>query len=255
MHYVKSGRGHPFLFVHGYTDSSKLWMNQVEFFSREYMTVAIDLVGHGKSDARQNNYSVPALSEDVYRFLQKMKIQRTVLLGHSMGGMIAQQFCVDHPEAVQGLILCSTGASGRAFKEAGGFNCLATLKEVTELGFQRSVENSASYIFGNGTSSEIMNFVLSEELKTNVNAALGCLKGMWAWNVRDQLSRIRAPTLIVVGEEDRATPLACSENLKNSIVGSEMKIISNCGHMMSVERPRELNLEVQQFLESYMSAS
>lgn len=253
MNYVRSGAGHPLLFVHGYTDSSEFWKPQVDFFARNYDAFAVDLVGHGKSDSRKDGYSIPNLCDDIYRFLRKMNIARTILLGHSMGGMIVQQFCVAHPDAVQALILCSTAASGRALKDAGGFDCIATLEEINKDGFERSVKNSVSYLFASTTSTEILNFTLSEELKTDVDAAVGCLKGMWGWNIQDQLSQIRVPTMIVVGEEDRATPPACSLSLKNSIVSSRIRTISNCGHMISVEKPQELNLIVKEFLDSPIS--
>jgi pimeloyl-ACP methyl ester carboxylesterase len=253
INYILSGSGPAILFVHGYTDSSKFWAPQVEFFSRRHTAIAVDLRGHGQSDAPAGDYSIPDFSADIFSFLQKLNIKRTWVLGHSMGGMIAQQFYTEYPEYVEGLILCSTASSGRAMKDAGGFDCLDAIEEIKQDGFEASARNAARYLFARTASAEVINFAISEELKTSREAALGAPRGMWDWSVEGKLSTISIPTLIIVGDQDQATPLSCSEALNRAIVKSQLRIIENCGHMIPVEKPHELSVVVRDFLSTHVA--
>lgn len=124
------------------------------------------------------------------------------------------------------------------------------MEQLNRFGLESFIKSGAEALFAKDTSSDIVDSVVSQELRTSLNAALGCLKGMWKCNLHDKLHKIKVPTLILVGDRDRATPLQCSETLKKAISDSKLRVIGDCGHMMPVEKPNELNKSLQSFLQT-----
>ena len=88
----------PFLFVHGWTCNHNFFAPQIEYFSRFHRVIAVDLCGHGASDAPQRQYTVPEFADDLAWLCGELGVERAVLVGHSMGGVIALQLAATHPE-------------------------------------------------------------------------------------------------------------------------------------------------------------
>jgi pimeloyl-ACP methyl ester carboxylesterase len=251
LSYTSYGEGKSMLFIHGYTDCSKFWASQLQLFSRNYRTTALDLRGHGNSDMGEKDFTLETLSRDTFSFLQRINAGSTIVIGHSMGGMVAQQLCISHPRSVRALVLCSTASSGEEMRDAGGFDCVAAEEEIKRDGFEKFVRNSARFLFARGTDQKIVDYAISEELKTNVDAAMSSLRAMWEWDARDSISRIAVPTLIVVGDQDQATPITCSRSLNKKILGSRLQILPECGHMVALEKPEELGEAIRAFLHEH----
>ena len=93
---ITSGEEPPLLFLHGWACNRTFWSNQIEFFKRNRRTIAVDFRGHGESQVTAEGNTVQQLADDVYALIHSLGLQKVVLVGHSMGGMVAQQFCVDH---------------------------------------------------------------------------------------------------------------------------------------------------------------
>jgi len=121
LYYEETGEGETIVFLHGYTGSSQDWANQISSVSKKYRAVAMDSRGHGRSEAptEEEDYSVKIFSEDVYALLLKLGIEKCCLVGHSMGGFMALQFVLDHPEIIKALVLVDT--SSGEFEVAPGY--------------------------------------------------------------------------------------------------------------------------------------
>jgi len=87
-----------------------MWNSQIDYFSKKHRVIAYDQRGHGKSDKPKKDYSIKTLSDDLYNFTQKLNVGKFTLVGHSMGGMTAMMFALDHPEQISKLVLVSTSA-------------------------------------------------------------------------------------------------------------------------------------------------
>src|ERR1700704_625643 len=108
-----SGQGFPLVFVHGFTTTSEFWKEQAEEFSKSYRVIRINLPGHGASPSpASRSYRIEDFVEDVARVFQHLSIDRAVLIGLSMGGIIAQKIAVKYPHLVEALVLVDTTSHG-----------------------------------------------------------------------------------------------------------------------------------------------
>ena len=122
LNYEASGQGKAVVCVHGYTGSSQDWVEQISALSPNYRIVALDLRGHGRSEApsKAEQYSVPIFANDVLALLKALNIKKCCLIGHSLGGFIALQFALEHSEMLSALVLVGTG-SGEGIVRPPGF--------------------------------------------------------------------------------------------------------------------------------------
>jgi len=114
LNYEDTGKGKPVVFLHGYVGDTEDWVNQVKLLSHKYRCLTIDQRGRGKAEApkRPEDYNFNLFIDDIYQWLKQIKVEKFVLNGHSMGGMISQRFVLAHPEMVTGLILAATSSGG-----------------------------------------------------------------------------------------------------------------------------------------------
>jgi pimeloyl-ACP methyl ester carboxylesterase len=254
IHYRERGQGFPIVLVHGYTGNLRNWVFQIPVLTQTYRTVSLDLRGHGLTDRlpQPEDYSLERMAEDVYGLLQTLGIGECYLCGHSMGGMVAQEFILAHPEMVRALILVDTSAQQPASTDiAGGVRLVQIARsQGMEAVFEEMLR--ASPLFG--PLAEAANSVYIEKwreqfLLTSLEGYVYCAQAIHGRRpLLDQLYRIEVPTLIVCGALDEPF-LEPSRQMHERIAGSELAIIPDCGHIPVIERPREFNRIVASFLE------
>src|SRR3972149_6587397 len=112
IHYRERGEGYPVFLIHGYTGNLRNWALQVPVLSREFRMVSMDHRGHGHSDkpTGPEDYSLELMTEDAYGLLEHLGIRECYVVGHSMGGVVAQLLALNHPEPVRALVLVDTAA-------------------------------------------------------------------------------------------------------------------------------------------------
>lgn len=253
INYQEGGTGFPLVLLHGLSDSSALWAPLMPEFSRHYRTIAMDLRGHGYSDKPDMPYSIRLFSEDLLGFLQELEIPQAHLLGLSMGGAMAQQFALDHPERVCSLILLST------------FSYCDPDVQNTLRGIRERVVNGGLPAF----FDEAINLVVTPEfVSTNANAIaemkkecvrinspaaiVHAIDACMDFDVKDRISQLSHPTLIISGREDAFCPIYLAERIHRSIKSSEWKIMEGVGHNLLIpEKIRELTQIVLGFLERH----
>ena len=254
LHYEEAGEGAAILFLHGYTGSTKDWAYQVALLSSRYRVIALDHRGHGMSSGphEEEEYSIPISSNDVYELLRLLGVDRCCLVGHSMGGFIALQFALDHPDMVKALVLVDT--SSGTFEVAPGYpemrakmDALAR-EEGTEAAFEYEAAHNPIRIERFRRHPEWREVARRKALGTSVDAYIYVARSFGKWRpVTNRLGEIRIPTLIFRGEED--TPfVGATETLKESIAGSELAIIPGTGHSPHEEKPGIFNEMLDAFL-------
>jgi 3-oxoadipate enol-lactonase len=249
VNYLEEGTGFPLVLVHGLNGDLTGWALVVPEFAKHYRTLALDVRGHGGTSKPDQSYSVKGFSEDLLEFLRKKQIPKVHLLGLSMGGAIAQQFTLDHPEMVRSLVLVSTFShvddhARRAFEglkgdlAQGGYP--AFFDGVLKLAF------TPEYIAANpGPIAELK----KKRIQVNSPVAIGrATDACMAFDLKDQISRITLPTLVVSGREDVFTPIHLAEQIHRSIRGSEWKILEGVGHALYIEEAPALSQTVLEFL-------
>ena len=218
VNYQEAGHGPPLILIHGLNGDLTGWALVVPEFSKHYRTVALDVRGHGGTSKPDQPYSIKGFAEDFHEFMKRLKIPRAHILGLSMGGAIAQQFALAHPEMIQSLVLVSTFGyideqAQRAFTrlsrslKEGGYP--AFFDEVVKLAF------TPQHIAANpGPLAELK----SKRVAINSPVAIGrATEACLTFNLKDEIAGISVPTLVVSGRNDVFTPVHLAEQIHRSI--------------------------------------
>ncbi len=248
IHYDDHGQGFPLVFLHGFSTNAWLWVYQVPIFARQYRCVVIEARGHGRSDRPLQGYSIPEMAADDAAVLAALGVDRAILVGNSMGGMRALQMSLDYPPLVAGNVIISSATNLTQFLDAT--QLIASLKADYEAVAADLVHRS----FAEKTRRERPE--VCEMIKQNFfgfprRVALACLEdphGVWRWNITDRLKEVTQPTLILVGEEDEATPVAANRCLAERIPGAELRVLKEVSHCYQLEKPLEFNQVLEEFV-------
>lgn len=251
IHYREAGEGFPVLLVHGYTGNSRNWALTVPELTRRFRTISLDLRGHGLSDkpTRREDYTIQAMADDVYGLIQSLGIGECFLVGHSMGGIVAQHFVLEHPERVRALALVDTAAerpNGMRMEQRRRLMAIAREKGMEAVFEEQLRSNPAAERIQ--SDPRFLENYKQQFLMTSLEAYLYCAEEMNSREpILDRLSAIQVPTLIICGEHD--TPfLRPSRNLHERIRGSQLVIIDGAGHTPQIEKAAEFNHALMEFL-------
>ncbi len=251
INYRESGEGFPLLLIHGFTGNLRIWALQVPVLTRDFRMVSIDQRGHGHSEkpTRPEDYSLELMAEDAYGLLQHLGIDGCYLIGHSMGGMVAQLLTLAHPESVRALVLVDTAAEATSSMRTQD---RARLVEIArdrgmEAVFEEQlrINPAADQLRAQAALLELWR---QQFLLTSREAYIHCARAVAKRKpLLDKLHTIEAPTLIICGENDEPM-LAASRQMHERIPGSELVIIPGAGHTPQIERAPEFNRVLSEFL-------
>jgi len=227
------------VFVHGAGGNSLLWRRTLQGLSGKAKAVAVDLPGHPSGDITCK--TVEDYAEALHAFIQESRLDRPAVCGHSMGGATVLTLALTHPEDIGGLMLVSTGAKLGVAPEI-----LEGLKSQP----MRAIENVITpWSFDSidlGLGREARAALSVSNPPVFLNDYLACQ----GFDVRADLQRIAARTLVVCGDKDRMTPPKWSHYLKANILDSEIYLVKDSGHMLPLERPEALAQVLQSFLKT-----
>lgn len=248
--YTDQGKGTPLVFIHAFPVSKAMWQPQVEALIEHYRVITIDLRGHGESDAVLWNYTLDDYAGDVIGLLDHLKIDHAAFVGLSMGGYTLFSLYRHYPDRVKAMILADTRA--QADTEEGKAGRRAMAQTALKDGASAVAELMIPKLLGSSTIQqrpEIVDRIRRMILKTSPAGIIVDLMAMAARpDSTELLSRIACPTLVIVGEQDAATPVAESRYLADRISGSALVIIPEAGHLSNVERPEQFNQALVTFL-------
>ena len=256
LYYEAAGSGSPLVLVHGYACGVRSWDPQVRAFSRSRRVITYDVRGHGITEAPEDPaaYSQDISVQDLRDLLTHLKIRRAVIGGLSMGGNIALNFALAHPEMTSRLIVADTGAGSdqsgdwtagsRAYAEAldaRGMEAFADLACASPL-FARYVNSSPT------AERFIRSCLMTHRARGLAHTAREVLiKRPSIYALEPRLRRLRVPTLLIVGEHDEAC-LKTHRFMADCIKGSTHVMIRNVGHLSNLEAPAAFNAAVKRFL-------
>lgn len=266
LHVVERGSGTPLVLLHGVTLSAVVWHYQLIDLADRFRVIAVDHRGHGLSLAGEGGYGAGRLAADLAGALDALDLTGAIIVGHSMGGMVTQRFAVDFPEVlskrVRGLVLLSTTAHTGA-RVPGWERIIRATAPVTQRALKLGSKVSASLF-----SPTDLGFALTRigfgknpspthvDLNRLVVAAHSSLvlaelwAGLTEFDIREDLSYVDLPVLVIGGTHDNLTPLFHLKEIARSIPGAELKVIDGGGHMLMLERRHELADLIAEFTES-----
>tara|TARA_B100000787_G_scaffold138767_1_gene107661 strand:- start:98 stop:856 length:759 start_codon:yes stop_codon:yes gene_type:complete len=241
-----TGNGIPLVLVHGFLGSSDMWKPQIKFFKNNFRVIAPALPGFGNSSTINSCISIECMAKAILNLLEKKKIKRFNLLGHSMGGMIVQEIAKIAGDKILKLICYGTGPRGNI---PGRFETIdQSRKKLKSIGLKNTAYRIAKTWFIEEEKAKY--FYLCEEAgkQTSLDAADNGLIAMKNWNGVKNLQNIKNETLIVWGDQDKAYNFNQVETLNDNIPNSNLKIIEGCSHNVHLEKPDEFNRVVGEFL-------
>lgn len=230
----------PVILIHGAGGTHLYWPPQIRRLSG-CRVFALDLPGHGKSAVDRGYQSIPEYAENILDWLEAVGLQRAIFIGHSMGGAIALNLGLDHPERVLGLGLLGTGAQLPVNR--------ALLDEASNLAtYMRSVELVLKWSFGPQANENLLSLARRRMLQTRQSVFYGDLLACDAFDVKERIGEISSPTLIICGEQDKMTPVRASQYLASQIPATRLELVVNAGHMVMLERPEVVAKLLADFL-------
>lgn len=235
------GDGVPLVFVHGWTANRHRWDHQVAHFAEQRRVIRLDLRGHGDSSGAGVR-TIAELAKDVLALLDHLKVERFVLIGHSMGGMISQTIALSYPERVERMVLVDsisrmTYSRGRGLLM--GVSTLVPFKLFVAANIQRA--------FAPGYPREKIREYVRSSADTPREVVMTLYGAMRAFDVLDRVGEIRTPTLLIHGYHDIQLPVKQMLRMAMAYPDAVVRII-DAGHELPVEKPAELTSAVDWFV-------
>lgn len=251
--YTDEGQGTPLVFLHAFPLSSVMWQPQVQVLKTSNRVITLDLRGHGESDALLWNFTLDNYAKDVIGLLDHLNIVQAVFIGLSMGGYTLLSLYRNFPDRVKAMVLADTRAQGDSQEGKTGRQAMAQL--AYQEGASAIADVMLPKLLAPSTVQErpdIVDQVRHMILQTSTEGIITDLMAMAARpDSTDCLSQITCPTLVIVGEDDVATPIAESRYITERIAGSTLIAIPGAGHLSNFEQPAAFNQSLQNFLTTH----
>jgi len=248
--YRDTGSGLPVLFIHAFPLNQTMWDQQLLALQSECRVITLDLRGFGQSDAPPGLSLMDQMAADVRGVMSGLNIERAVLVGLSMGGYVSLSFYRDYPESVLALVLADTRASADT-QEARERRLKSAAKAEAE-GSKAIADEMIPLLLGSTTLSSRPRIVERVRAMIETNSPIGIAGAQRGMAERrdstSMLASMDLPVLIVAGSEDKLTPVAEAEGLRNNIPGARLRVIESAGHLSNIENPDEFNKALGEFL-------
>lgn len=247
LYYETTGVGPPILFIHGLGSSSRDWEYQKPFFSNQYQMITFDLRGHGRSAKPPGPYSMRLFAQDAAGLIQSLNVAPVHVVGISLGGMIAFQMAVDHPELVRSVVIANSGSEVVVRTMKDRWQVFFRFAIIRLLGMRRMGEVLSKRLFPKQEHARIRQLFVERWAENDPRAYADTLRAIVGWSVTDRLHQIRSPALILTADADY-TPVSAKEAFIPKIAGAKLVVIPNSHHATPVECPEAFNAAVVEFI-------
>jgi pimeloyl-ACP methyl ester carboxylesterase len=248
--YLEQGTGPPLIFLHGIGVTAVGWRYQLDEFSADYQTIALDLPGYGGSEPLPQ-VTFPNLARWLHEFLTAQQLEQPILVGNSYGGMIVQEYQALYPGQTRAAVL--TGTSPAFGRKEGDWQQKFIRARLAPLDEGKTLADLAPQIVRGLVGSEAIaeGIALAQESMATVSnetfrAAVRCLV---EFDRRENLGQIDIPCLLLVGAEDTNAPPAVMEKMAAKIAGASFRCLPRLGHLAHLEDPARFNAELRTFLD------
>lgn len=249
-HIRKTGGPRAIVLLHGIGAGAEMFAPQIDALGREHDAIGWNLPGYGGTELLAP-MTFPGLSVALLAFLDGLGLEKVDLLGHSIGGMLAQDFVARHPERVRTLVLSATtaafGSRDGEFQKRFVAERLAPLdagRTVPELAREFVPDLVGSAASPNAVPAAVA--AMSEVPEATYREAIRCLA---TFDARETLGQIAVPTLLVAGEEDRNAPAPTMRRMAEKIAGARLVELAGIGHLAPLECADAYTAEIRAFLQ------
>lgn len=252
LYYEIHGDGDPLVLIAGYACRTDHWTANIEELARKYRVVIFDNRCVGQSDSPDLPCSIGLMARDACLLLDYLEIPSAHILGHSMGGCIAQHIAVNNPRYVKKLILSNALIKMNAVSALAQSSLLHLREDGTPM--KRLIEAVLPWIFSNAYLSApnvvetITELMLKNPYPQTLIGIKRQLEALLAFDSSGWFAKIHSPTLVIGGEEDILCPRD-SEHLSQGIPGARFVNMPAAAHVPMIEKPAEFNRIVLDFIQ------
>lgn len=236
LYYEELGQGTPVVFLHGFPFDHEIWQSVVPLVAKEARVILPDLRGHGRSPVPDGVYTMRQMAEDVVQLLDRLEIEKAVLVGHSMGGYVSLAFAHAYPGRLLGLGLVATqSAADNPEKRQSRLKLASSIK-------RRGMKPVVSDMLPKLTSrQDLLPPLMEVMLRTSPVGAAGALKGMAERpDMTGLLAEIQAPALVLTGLDDQLLPLENVKMMAQMLPKGWLVEVPETGHMLMMEAPEKV---------------
>lgn len=246
-YYEIHGQGQPLLLIHGLGSSCRDWELQVPDFKEHFKVITLDLRGHGRSDKPSAPYRMDDFAGDAAGVLQALAPGPAHVVGISLGGMVAFQLVLDHPELVDRLVIVNSVPAlvPRGLGDWLGY--WQRLLIINLVGMEKMGRVLAERFFTNPDQEALRDIFIQRWAENQKSSYSASLRAAYGWSVRERLGEIEAPTLIL-GAEGDYFPTAEKAAYTGEIPNAELVVVVDSKHALPAEKPGEFNRLVIDFL-------
>jgi pimeloyl-ACP methyl ester carboxylesterase len=248
LYYERAGSGEPeLLFVHGWCCDHTAFRPQFDHFARTQAVTALDLRGCGRSDCPEGGYAIPDFADDVARFCAEVGIAKPVVLGHSLGGMIAVDLAARYPSVARALVLVDPGPIDQLPANAEAF---AEFAERLEGPNGEDVRRAFVEDMG-ARDEELARWIAELMCRVPLPIAAASIRGINPWNGTEAFRLCTVPTLLMRPDLDQAPDALRLRAIKPDL---EVGITVGAGHFHQLEVPEQVNAMIERFLQRILPA-
>ncbi len=235
------------LLLHGLGSSIRDWEYQLPALEPHFKILMVDLRGHGQTDKPNMPYSIALFCEDVVSLLRHLQCEPVHVVGHSMGGMVAFQLTLDHPELVKTLTIINSAPQVAFPSIRSRLNFSLRALSVKWFGMKKLSVNLAKIVFPKPEQASFREIFIERWCENDPQAYLNSLKAFHDWNVMIRLPSLHCPVLIISGDRDY-TPVAYKEFYVKLINNAELVVIADSGHLTLIDQAQKCNQAIIHFL-------
>jgi pimeloyl-ACP methyl ester carboxylesterase len=255
LHYEERGSGPPVVFSHGLLWSGAMFDAQVEALSSRFRCIAYDHRGQGRSATSPTRYDMDRLTDDAARLIEVLEAAPCHFVGLSMGGFVGMRLAARRPELLRSLTLVETAADGEPWLNVPKYRALMMVSRA--FGFKPVVGAVMRIMFGSSFLGDPARAAMRDKMRnellaldvTRLDAALDAV--IRRRPIFDELPRIKTPTQVLHGDEDRAIVMPRAVATARAIAGARLVVIPHAGHTSSVEAPDAITRELGAFFEAH----
>ena len=265
------GDGYPVILLHGYSDRKEHWRAQVGALSKYFKVIRLDNRGAGKSDRPEGEYSMEVYASDIAGLMDNLEIGRAHIVGHSMGGMIAQNFAISYPKKVNKLILLNTLPGLKPPGEP--LEDFITIQRESSIKGQEAILNDPNNAFVDGAKPSYSRkfwklmkenpkkkfhdiWSVEDLIEEKINYGPTPIDlsnqthALSTHNTYERLHEIKNEVLIIAAEKDKSCPTSMGEKMHELIPNSKFIITEGAAHQSILEKAPNVNQVMIDFLKS-----
>lgn len=251
LNYAEQGsaEGTPVILLHGMGDSWRSFEPVLDFLPEDFLVIALSQRGHGDSSKPEKGYYYEDFASDLAAFMDAMGINEAILVGHSMGSSNAKRFALDYPERTLGLVLI--GSFTDASNDPGDQEFYDTIISKMEDPLERDqIEELQKEVMGGKIPTQFLETIVQESLKVPARVWKAVVLRDLEEDLSTEQSNIKAPTLIIWGDQDPASSRSAQDMQIETIPNSKLLIYKGIGHGPHWEKPERFVADLVNFIKT-----